>query len=110
MGPTGSGKSYVGDGRLYVLGAEACVSQFIDLLTGQPGRRAGNSLKSVTSQIQLTRVKHPKYGDRIVLVDTPGFDDTSRTDKQVLQMIGDWLQKTWGISTFALGRRLNTDR
>ncbi|KXN84716.1 hypothetical protein AN958_12143 [Leucoagaricus sp. SymC.cos] len=78
MGPTGVGKSY-----------------FIDLLTGQSGKRAGHTLKSVTADIQATRVRHPKYGDRVVLVDTPGFDDTTRTDMEILAMISDWLAKTY---------------
>ncbi|XP_006459417.1 hypothetical protein AGABI2DRAFT_65890 [Agaricus bisporus var. bisporus H97] len=78
MGPTGAGKSY-----------------FIDLLTGQKGKRAGNSLKTVTSQIQATRVRRQGHGDRIVLVDTPGFDDTTRSDMETLQIISDWLQKTY---------------
>ncbi|KAF9450923.1 hypothetical protein P691DRAFT_773577 [Macrolepiota fuliginosa MF-IS2] len=81
MGPTGSGKSY-----------------FIDLLTGQLGRssqRSGSALKSVTNHVQATRVKHSKYGDRLVLVDTPGFDDTSRSDMEILMMISEWLQKTY---------------
>lgn len=78
MGPTGAGKSY-----------------FIDLLTGQKGRRAGDTLRSVTSEIQAIRVRHPQYDDRIVLVDTPGFDDTFRTDMEILGMISDWLGKTY---------------
>ncbi|KAF5348460.1 hypothetical protein D9756_009604 [Leucocoprinus leucothites] len=78
MGPTGSGKSY-----------------FIDLLTGQIGQRAGSSLASVTSDIQATRIKHPKYGDRVVLVDTPGFDDTKRSDMEILTLINGWLEKTY---------------
>ncbi|KXN84719.1 hypothetical protein AN958_12146 [Leucoagaricus sp. SymC.cos] len=78
MGPTGSGKSF-----------------FIDLLTGNPGQRAGHSLKSVTADIQATRVRHEKYGDNIVLVDTPGFDDTLRSDMEILTMISDWLEKTY---------------
>lgn len=69
-------------------------SKFIDLLTGQQGRRAGDTLRSVTGQIQATRVDHPRYGDRIVLVDTPGFGDTNRSDMEILGMIGDWLKKT----------------
>lgn len=81
MGPTGAGKSF-----------------FIDLLTGQAGRRAGDSLASVTADIQATRVKHHKYGDRIVLVDTPGFDDTTRTDMEILSMISKWLEKTYRSS------------
>lgn len=78
MGPTGVGKSY-----------------FIDLLTGQIGRRAGSTLKSVTEKIQATRVHHRKYGKRIVLVDTPGFDDTTRTDMEILAMISEWLVQTY---------------
>ena len=68
--------------------------QYIDLLAGQRGRRAGHSLSATTTRIEAIRVKHPIYGDRIVLVDTPGFNDTARTSMQVLQMISIWLQKT----------------
>jgi predicted GTPase len=68
--------------------------QFIDLLTGQPGKRAGSGLKSVTAEIEATRVHHPDYEKQIVLVDTPGFDDTTKTDMEILRMISDWLAKT----------------
>ncbi|KAF5348462.1 hypothetical protein D9756_009608 [Leucocoprinus leucothites] len=78
MGLTGTGKSY-----------------FIDLLTGQNGRRAGDSLGSVTSDILATRARHSEYGDRVVLVDTPGFDDTYRSDMETLTLIGDWLGRTY---------------
>ena len=30
----------------------------------------------------------------IVLVDTPGFDDTNRTDKEILTLIASWLTET----------------
>jgi GTPase Era involved in 16S rRNA processing len=30
----------------------------------------------------------------IVFVDTPGFDDTNKTDVEVLEMLADWLNKT----------------
>ncbi|KAJ3561368.1 hypothetical protein NP233_g10237 [Leucocoprinus birnbaumii] len=78
VGPAGAGKSH-----------------FIDLLTGQLGRRTGHSLDATTTQVGAVRVKHPKYGDRIVLVDTPGFDESYRSSTQVLQMINRWLQKTY---------------
>ncbi|XP_006459410.1 hypothetical protein AGABI2DRAFT_191396 [Agaricus bisporus var. bisporus H97] len=78
MGPTGAGKSY-----------------FIDLLTDQKGKRAGNSLKTVTNHIQATRVRQQGYDDRIVLVDTPGLDDTNRSDMEVLHIISAWLEKTY---------------
>ena len=30
------------------------------------------------------------YGSHIVLIDTSGFDDTKRTDVQILELIGKW--------------------
>jgi len=79
MGPTGAGKSNI-----------------IDTLTSQPGRRSGSALASCTKQIQAVRVyEHPKYANRLVLVDTPGFDDTEKSDVEILQMISDWLKKTY---------------
>ncbi|KAF9450910.1 hypothetical protein P691DRAFT_725161 [Macrolepiota fuliginosa MF-IS2] len=78
IGPTGAGKSY-----------------YIDLLTGQPGRRAGHTLSAATTQVEAVRVKHSTYNDRVVLVDTPGIDNTARSSMQVLQMTSSWLQKTY---------------
>ncbi|KAF8811037.1 hypothetical protein BYT27DRAFT_7185147 [Phlegmacium glaucopus] len=79
MGPTGSGKS-----------------NLIDTLTNQPGRRSGSSLASCTQKIQAVRMyDHPKYANRLVLVDTPGFDDAEKSDMEILQMIGDWLKQTY---------------
>jgi hypothetical protein len=68
--------------------------QFIDLLTGQEGKRAWHGLESGTDRIEATRVKRQGYDQGIVLIDTPGFDDTSRSDMEILQIIADWLQKT----------------
>ena len=38
---------------------------------------------------------HERYGCRIVLVDTPGFDDMKWTEEKILKLIGDWLKKTY---------------
>jgi len=79
MGPTGSGKSNI-----------------IDILTNQPGRRTGSSLESCTTEVRAVRLyNHPVHGDRLVLVDTPGFDDTNRSDLEILQMVSDWLKKVY---------------
>jgi hypothetical protein len=60
--------------------------------------RSGSELASCTKQIQAIRVyDHPKYANRLVLVDTPGFDDTHKSDMEILQMISDWLKKTYFI-------------
>ncbi|KAJ8469412.1 hypothetical protein ONZ45_g16901 [Pleurotus djamor] len=53
----------------------------------------GNGLSSQTSHVQPYKVK---IGDqKVILVDTPGFDNTNISDTQVLGMIADWLQKTY---------------
>lgn len=60
--------------------------------------RSGSALASCTKQIQAVRVyEHPKYANRLVLVDTPGFDDTHKSDMEILQMISDWLKKTYNL-------------
>ncbi|KAJ8517865.1 hypothetical protein ONZ45_g5019 [Pleurotus djamor] len=77
MGPTGAGKS-----------------TFIAYASRQSGKKlVGNGLKSQTSQVQPYKIKMGEQ--KVILVDTPGFDDTNMTDTQVLGMIADWLQKTY---------------
>ena len=57
----------------------------------------GNGLKSQTSQVQPYKIKIGEH--KVILVDTPGFDDTNMSDTQVLGMIADWLQKTYEFNT-----------
>jgi hypothetical protein len=38
-------------------------------------------------------------GRKITLVDTPGFDDTHLTDREVLKLIADWLKYTYDEGT-----------
>jgi len=73
MGPTGSGKS-----------------NLIDTLT-QKTKWSGDSLNSVTQKVRAVRIP----AKDIVLVDTPGFDDTTRSDLEVLRMIAEWLKQTY---------------
>ena len=50
----------------------------------------------MTQDLEAWRIlDHEQYGSRIVLVDTPGFDDKNRTDEQILELIGSWLKKTY---------------
>jgi len=97
MGPTGSGKSHVGQNVLALRSEFTLYSQFIDVLTKPSSNklRAGSSLGSCTEKIQAVRLRnHKHYGSKLVLVDTPGFDDDRRSDMEVLEMIGEWLRKT----------------
>ncbi|KAJ3513210.1 hypothetical protein NLJ89_g3074 [Agrocybe chaxingu] len=79
MGPTGAGKS-----------------NLIDTLANHTVQWAGSQLKSVTQEVRTLRLPNPVDGrNTLVLVDTPGFDDTTRSDMEILTMIADWLQKTY---------------
>ena len=93
MGPTGSGKSNVRD-ILYIAFSISSGLKIIDTLTNQPGRRAGFRLESCTTEVRAVRlINHPDFRDRLVLVDCPGFDDTNKSDLEILQMVSSWLQK-----------------
>jgi len=36
-------------------------------------------------------------GSNIIFVDTPGFDNVDKSDSDILEMISDWLDKTYVI-------------
>ncbi|KAG9317983.1 P-loop containing nucleoside triphosphate hydrolase protein [Chiua virens] len=74
MGPTGSGKT-----------------NFINSVTGNTERRAASHLRSDTQDVTASCTISRDGGYRIVLVDTPGFDDTYRPDIDILKTIADWL-------------------
>ncbi|KAH7925391.1 hypothetical protein BV22DRAFT_1034065 [Leucogyrophana mollusca] len=75
MGATGVGKS-----------------TFINTVVGKPVTTVGHDLQSCTKHLQHVIIPCP--GDpsrRIVLVDTPGFDDTYVDDFEILRRIAVWL-------------------
>ncbi|KAI6038325.1 P-loop containing nucleoside triphosphate hydrolase protein [Pisolithus marmoratus] len=72
MGPTGAGKS-----------------SFIANATNREGEGVGHDLTSCTSQIKATKCEIEGFS--VVLVDTPGFDDTKKSDLDILKLISDWL-------------------
>ncbi|KAG6335337.1 hypothetical protein ID866_3748 [Astraeus odoratus] len=78
MGPTGAGKS-----------------TFIGRAVGSPNAGVGHDLTSFTTQVRAVRYPHSDGIRNIVLVDTPGFDDTYFTDTRVLRTIADWLKETY---------------
>ncbi|KDR78065.1 hypothetical protein GALMADRAFT_1366623 [Galerina marginata CBS 339.88] len=87
MGATGTGKS-----------------NLIDTLTGQFGKRVGHKLQACTSEVSAVRIKsHPQYGSRLVLVDTPGFNDTNKTDLEILEIISKWLVQLGDAGVFLSG-------
>ncbi|KAF9555463.1 hypothetical protein CPC08DRAFT_712004 [Agrocybe pediades] len=76
MGITGTGKSTLID----------------HLASGQPGTvvRAGDGLTSCTQDVEMVVVNRSLH-NRIILVDTPGFDDTEKTEMEVLGQISNFL-------------------
>lgn len=90
MGPTGSGKTNV-SGFVLPLTSVSDVKngQFINTLTRSPEQRKANKLRSNTQNV--TPYPITRHNHRLVLVDTPGFDDTYRPDSVILREIADWL-------------------
>ncbi|KAG6327552.1 hypothetical protein ID866_11536, partial [Astraeus odoratus] len=72
MGLTGSGKS-----------------NFINKLTGRTEEWAAGGLKSHTQSIEEYELH--RCGRRYVFVDTPGFNHTYRSDRNIFRTIADWL-------------------
>ncbi|KAK6542556.1 hypothetical protein TWF694_006504 [Orbilia ellipsospora] len=71
MGVTGAGKS-----------------TFINLLV-EESLKIGHGLQSCTSEVGVYDFNYG--GSRVFLVDTPGFDDTNRSDSEILKDVAFWL-------------------
>ncbi|KAG1878861.1 P-loop containing nucleoside triphosphate hydrolase protein [Suillus subluteus] len=72
-------------------------STFINDAAGKEVVTVGHGMKSCTADIQHVFCECP--GDpsrRVVLVDTPGSDDTYISDEEVLRRIASWLASSYG--------------
>lgn len=54
----------------------------------------GHTLQSYTSEVNVVRVTFTD-GINVVLVDTPGFDDTYLSDLDILKKIAKWLRDVY---------------
>jgi len=58
--------------------------------------KIGHELASCTSDIQAVQYSCPERSDlNIIFVDTPGFDDTNKSDLEILEMLAKWLKDTY---------------
>ena len=80
MGVTGAGKSY-----------------FIKSVTNNNGVIIGDGLQSCTSEINAVNAEIDNQ--QVTLVDTPGFDDTNRSDTEILKDIVNFLTVTYQSDT-----------
>ena len=55
--------------------------------------RIGKSMESCTSDVEVAK-EFSLDGRQVVLIDTPGFDDTNKSDTEVLRLIAAFLEKT----------------
>ncbi|KAF8064986.1 P-loop containing nucleoside triphosphate hydrolase protein [Lyophyllum atratum] len=84
MGPSGAGKS-----------------TFINAVLGADRMPVGHKLTSCTSQLEYAVIEsvespYPALkGCRVIIVDTPGFDDTYEGDAEILQRIATWLEESY---------------
>ncbi|KAF7771742.1 hypothetical protein Agabi119p4_6053 [Agaricus bisporus var. burnettii] len=78
MGPTGAGKS-----------------TFVKIATGSENVEIGHTLRSSTQHIRTIRCHNPLRHRDVVFVDTPGFDDDTRSDTEILTEVADWLKQTY---------------
>jgi GTPase Era involved in 16S rRNA processing len=73
----------------------SALQQFINSVVGYEATQIGHGLKSCTQSIQSVAIRHPADPNRrLILIDTPGFDDTYRPDTEILRNIADWLEDT----------------
>lgn len=88
MGATGSGKStvcYTLRALLRTYQMSPRLAQFINLVAGS-NLDVGRGLKSCTNTVQVAEAFRLD-GRPIVLIDTPGFNDTTKSDTEILRTI-----------------------
>ncbi|KAN0098824.1 P-loop containing nucleoside triphosphate hydrolase [Hyaloscypha variabilis] len=67
-------------------------STFISLLSDQE-IEIGHGLESCTTKVGIYHFNY--RGARVILVDTPGFDNTNRSDAEVLKDVAFWLAASY---------------
>ncbi|OAL48587.1 P-loop containing nucleoside triphosphate hydrolase protein [Pyrenochaeta sp. DS3sAY3a] len=73
---------------------------FVSKATGRKDLEIGSDLSSCTQEVQIAETVIG--GRRVILIDTPGFDDSDRTEADILRLIANYLAEMYQD-----GKRLN---
>ena len=92
MGATGSGKTSVRTRCSWTARELIHGFQFINIASGSQ-LRVGVNLTSCTAEVELAN-EFVLDGRRVILIDTPGFDDTNISDAEILEKIAAFLAVT----------------
>ena len=93
MGATGSGKTTVSRMRPLIMSRSSPDTlQFINLASGS-NLRIGLGLESCTAEVKLAD-EFTLDEKTVTLIDTPGFDDTAKSDTEILKIIAAFLAAT----------------
>jgi predicted GTPase len=93
LGATGAGKTTV---NIFLLpccspNIDPSILQFINSATGSD-LKVGHGQESETTRIHFSKTVEVE-GEKLVLFDSPGFDDTYKDDSIILQEIGAFLRR-----------------
>jgi hypothetical protein len=76
---------------------DSAIYQLINLLAGKNVVAVGHDLLSCTENITPITIPYPSGKNprrRLVILDTPGFDDTFEDDTVILEKIASWLDRS----------------
>jgi len=86
--------SYTREALIAVIGVTgAGKTTFISRATGRGDLKIGHDIDSCTQEV--TPIIFDLNGQRITLIDTPGFDDSERSDTDILTLVANYMAKTY---------------
>ncbi|KAJ2914249.1 hypothetical protein MD484_g6180, partial [Candolleomyces efflorescens] len=113
MGQTGAGKSTVGGfSKPKTAHTDNSIKFVNNVFNGATVAETSNQFESCTKQLAHYIMPIPTHwatryhlgaNRRLVLVDSPGFDDTNVSDSEILRRIAVWLSKSYGTKTKVSG-------
>jgi hypothetical protein len=74
--------------------------QFINTASGTNNQAVGTGLRSCTSEVTPS-LPFSIQGRKVILLDTPGFDDTKTSDFDILEEIAKYMTNTY-VSSYPI--------